>query len=299
MTKRLILLLSIPFLFGNCAHDTPGSESGNRVQEVTPHARANISSSVVGTETSNPIAIHPDHAPLDTSSSANETSEKNEHSLGKLVDMKSPSPAPDTFSDNLNGWELTSDEDGVKTYTKKESENSIIAFRGEKIIQVPIQKIATILNSLEYRKEWVDSKSENRIIDGAHTLNRIEYSRAHVPWPFQDRDFLFRAKVTIGHSPTSMLISMNSVEDSREPPHAGIVRGEIFHSYYFLTDVSDGKTPATRVVLEIAADPKGSIPSWLVNLTQKKWPHRTLLAIDKCASQADLKISPEVTAAFQ
>ncbi len=210
------------------------------------------------------------------------------------------SKKPHAFSvDDLSGWNLIDDEDGVKTYVSKESQNGIIALRGETVMPVPIKKLATILNTIEHRKEWVNALSESRIVEGEHTLNRIEYSRAHVPWPFQDRDFLFRAKVTVTKSPPSMLIAMSSIEDSRVPPRDGIVRGEIFHSYYFLTDVTVGDKVATRVVVEIAADPKGAIPSWLVNATQKRWPHQTLLAMSKGASKPDLQVAPEVDEVFR
>ena len=91
---------------------------------------------------------------------------------------------------------------------------------------------------------------------------------------------------------------MNSIEDSREPPHPGVVRGEILHAYYFLRDVSTADVPATQVIVEIAADPKGSIPSWIVNLTQKNWPNNTLHALEKVATREDLFITPEIRQFF-
>ena len=55
-----------------------------------------------------------------------------------------------------------------------------------------------------------------------------------------------------------------------------------------------GATPQTQVVIEMALDPKGAIPMWMVNLTQKKWPHNTLLALKKISSREDLVVPKEI-----
>ncbi len=91
---------------------------------------------------------------------------------------------------------------------------------------------------------------------------------------------------------------MSSVDDQREPPHPGIVRGTLLHANYFLRDVSTSRGRATDVLVEIAADPKGSIPSWIVNLTQKNWPNKTLRALGKISEREDLLIAQEIKEFF-
>jgi hypothetical protein len=76
------------------------------------------------------------------------------------------------------------------------------------------------------------------------------------------------------------------------------VRGTILHAYYFLQDASTAQAQATKVIVEIAADPRGSIPSWIVNLTQKNWPTHTLHALEKVSSRDDLVIAPEIREFF-
>jgi hypothetical protein len=129
-------------------------------------------------------------------------------------------------------------------------------------------------------------------------VDRIEYVRSKVPWPFQDRDFVLQVQVQVAQAPYSIFIKMNSVVDFREPPHPGVVRGNLLHAYYFLRDESNSKGPATKVVVEIAADPKGSIPSWIVNLTQKHWPNNTLHSLEKVSVRENLVIAPEIKEFF-
>ncbi len=48
------------------------------------------------------------------------------------------------------------------------------------------------------------------------------------------------------------------------------------------------------MIVEIHADPKGSVPKWLVNLFQKGWPRNTIEGIRKQAAKADVKEHPVV-----
>jgi hypothetical protein len=211
---------------------------------------------------------------------------------------KNNTPTRTEFKTNLNRWELLSDDDGVKTYREINPAGDIVSFRGEALLHASIENLAAVLNTPELRKEWVDSLADTHTIEKRNMLDRIEYIRSKVPWPFQDRDFVFRVQVQVEQSPYSMFIKMNSVDDHREPPHPGVVRGNLLHAYYFLRDESTSQATATKVVVEIAADPKGSIPSWIVNLTQKKWPNNTLHSLEKVSNREDLFVAPEIKEFF-
>jgi hypothetical protein len=171
-------------------------------------------------------------------------------------------------------------------------------FRGEALLHASIEKLAAVLNTPELRKEWVDSLADTHTIEKRSMMDRTEYVRSKVPWPFQDRDFVFRVQIQVAQSPYSIFIMMNSIDDAREPPRPGAVRGSILHAYYLLRDASTPQVTATRVVVEIAADPKGSIPSWIVNLTQKRWPNNTLHSLEKISRREDLVIAPEIKEFF-
>jgi hypothetical protein len=200
----------------------------------------------------------------------------------------------DDFVANPKIWELIFDTDGIKTYREINPAGDIVSFRGEALLRASIENLAAVLNTPELRKEWVDSLVDTHTIEKRSVFDRIEYVRSKVPWPFHDRDFVFRVQVRVTQSPYSVYIKMNSVDDQREPPRLGIVRGILLHAHYFLRDASTSQGPATEVVVEIAADPKGSIPSWIVNLVQKNWPNNTLRALEKVSTRRDLFIAPEI-----
>jgi len=189
---------------------------------------------------------------------------------------------------DLIQWKLIADEDGIQSYEKIKSNSGLVAFRGEILIPAPLKKVATILSTEALEKEWVDSYVESKIISQKNEYEHIEYDQTKVPWPFQNRDFVFNVIGKVNVSPPTMLILMKSVVDPAAPPISGIVRGEIVHSYYYLKEMLG--THATKMVVEMEVDPKGAIPMWLVNLSQKGWPHNTLAAIKKLCLRKDIPV---------
>lgn len=189
-------------------------------------------------------------------------------------------------------WKLIDDEDGIQTYEKIKSGSGLVAFRGEILIPAPLKKVSTILVNDSLQKDWVDSFVETKNLSVINEFEHIEYNQTKVPWPFQNRDFVFHVKAKVHAQPPTMLITMKSVEDKSAPPRDGIVRGEIVHSYYYLKEVNGLR--ATKMVVEMEVDPKGAIPMWLVNLSQKGWPHNTLAAVKKLSLKEDIAVLPKL-----
>jgi hypothetical protein len=137
---------------------------------------------------------------------------------------------------------------------------------------------------------------DGRNVSEKSEFEYVQYSQTKVPWPFQNRDFVFNAYAKIDTEPNTMLLVMDSIEDPAMPPMSGVVRGEIQQSYYYLKELSGLR--ATRLVVEMKVDPKGVIPLWLVNLSQKRWPHNTLYAIKKLALKDEVKTLPRLENIF-
>ena len=60
-----------------------------------------------------------------------------------------------------------------------------------------------------------------------------------------------------------------------------------------------GPDPRTQIIVEMALNPMGAIPLCMVNLTQKRWPHNTLLGLKKLALKADLVVPKEIEDYFK
>src|SRR5207237_1192006 len=68
-------------------------------------------------------------------------------------------------------------------------------------------------------------------------------------------------------------------ENDPAAPNTGYVRGELINSRFVLTSLEGGTK--TSLLAEIHADPKGSVPKWIVNMFQRSWPKDTFSGIKK------------------
>lgn len=201
------------------------------------------------------------------------------------------------FKVDLTQWKLIADEAGVQTYEKAKSNSGLVAFRGETLIPAPLKKIVTVMSQDSLQKEWIDAFVEGKLLSQVSPLERVEYTQTKVPWPFQNRDFVFDALTKLNAKPATALIEMKSILDPLMPPREGIVRGEMIRCFYYFKEIPT--TNVTKMVVEMEVDPKGAIPMWLVNLSQKGWPQNTLLALKKLSIRNDIQVLPELEKFFE
>ena len=75
---------------------------------------------------------------------------------------------------------------------------------------------------------------------------------------------------------------IQSVEDQTKPVDDCCVRAQAYGTYYrFEAIPGENKT---KVEVEVHTNPKGMLPSWLVNMIQKNWPKKTLNGLIREAS---------------
>jgi hypothetical protein len=185
-----------------------------------------------------------------------------------------------------DGWEEISNSDGILCHRKSVPGSSLVAFRGEAMIDAPIAKVAQVLSDTPRKLDWIARIVEAKNIRTISDMERIEYNHTGAPWPVKDRDFVFHAKVDVDKANRRLLVRIKSQEDPAMPEQDCCVRGSLNNSLYTLTSVEGGKR--THVAVEIHADPKGSLPSWVVNLIQKGWPSKTLAGIRRQVAKPDV-----------
>jgi len=195
-------------------------------------------------------------------------------------------------------WELIAEDEGVKAWRMEIEGSDVVAFRGETTMNAPIAKVASVLDDTSRKTEWVHNAIEAKNVKQISEWERIEYNRTKSPVPLfvNDRDFLFHAKVTLRLSEKQIVIDLKSVEDGAMPERDDAVRGHLLNSRYILSSLENDTK--TRVQVEIHADPRGSLPKWMVNLFQKAWPSRTLRGIALQVAKPDLKDHEKVKLAF-
>ena len=182
-------------------------------------------------------------------------------------------------------WEFADEDDGVKSWRKNEPNSKVTGFAGEVIIDASVAKIAWVIRDNEHRTKWVDRLKHSRVLEIRGPRERIIYQHFGLPWPIADRDYVYSAKMA--WEGEKLAFNLESTTSEKSPKTKG-VRAQLTRCIYHLTPVSDTRT---HVRVEVHTDPKGKLPSWLVNLIQKSWPIKTLKGIRRMTKEPYAKLA--------
>ena len=170
-------------------------------------------------------------------------------------------------------------------YETKVPGSDVVAFKGRGVINQPVVKIASVLLDGKHAREWVGHLEESHTIRRISPMEYIQYNHIGTPFVMKDRDFVVRITIDVLPEKRAVHVHYKSTADPLAPP-TNYVRGEIIDSDFMLTSLE----PKTKMLLEATmhADPKGSVPKWIVNFFQKSWPGETFRSIQKRVERLDL-----------
>jgi hypothetical protein len=191
-------------------------------------------------------------------------------------------------------WELFDEEDGVRCYRRDVPGSDVVALRGEGFIAAPITRVASVLADRKRSTEWIDRLVRTKVLRELSETESINWNHIKTPTPLKDRDFVFKTMIKTDPAKKKVIFSYHSVTDKAAPETDHYVRGSFKSGKFELTVVDrtnkDGtKTRGTQVVAEVIVDPRGSVPTFIVNMVQKSWPHKTLTALRKQVAKPDIK----------
>lgn len=194
------------------------------------------------------------------------------------------------FAEVPEGWDLVGTTNGVEVARKKMEGKASFAFRGEATTDVSIATLATILTDETTSSKWVDMMLSSEVIKTYDSSTTLLHQKYDIPWPMDDRDYVFKKKVKFDSSSKVVTVHLFSVEDPLVPTQEGFVRAEGEKTLWTFEALPSGKT---KIIVEVITDPKGSMPDWLVNSVQEDWPHKTINALLGYAKNETVKAHPK------
>lgn len=185
----------------------------------------------------------------------------------------------------LAAWEKVGDEAGVAVYRREVPGSAFLAVKGTGLVEAPVRTVALVLLDDEHAAEWVDSLAEARVVRVISATEYIEYNHASMPLVVSDREFITDVSMHVDRAARTVLIRSVPAEEP-SIPRTKIVRG-LLDATYLLESVDGGAH--TRLTVEIASDPRGWLPGWLVNFFQRDWARETIEGIRRQCRKRDLK----------
>ena len=196
------------------------------------------------------------------------------------------------YASGKGKWEFVSSNNGVRVYRKQVPGSSVMAFRGVMTANIHIGKVISTYANTNLRKDWVDRWDADAELDVRSATERTFWIKFGLPWPVTDRDYVLHLKANFNFDKKVFTARLNSVRHPKKPKLDCCVRGKAFGTYYKFTAIPG--TNKTKLFVEVHTDPRGMLPSWLVNLIQKDWPRKTLVSLVKRSRRGDIKVHPAV-----
>jgi len=190
------------------------------------------------------------------------------------------------------GWTEFADSRGVRSFYKEMEGTKVLAMKGVGDLDVPLSKILGVILDGSKSTEWVDMLVKYDDVRQSDTVT-VEMQRYDMPWPIWDREFVLRRTDTFDAANHRVSVHYKSVEDPHFPLSSDAVRGVDSGSFWTFQALPGGRT---HIEIEVFVDPRGEIPSWLVNAIQKAWPRNTFDALRARALKPDVKDDPRVVA---
>jgi len=145
------------------------------------------------------------------------------------------------------------------------------------MVEATLSQIVTILKDAENHHNWVFLSKSAKIVDVTDDFNWKYYSYTDVPWPASNRDYYTNAILKQNDIDYTVTISSKAIPDFA-PKLNDCVRIQYIESLWTLNPIGNG---SVFIKFELAIDPGGNIPAWIVNLAVTKGPFSTMNGLIK------------------
>lgn len=183
-------------------------------------------------------------------------------------------------------WEEIHRDELVTVYKKDVQGSDVLAVKGVGTLDAPFAKVVSVVLDAPSRSKWMEQVESVEILKVVSPTERIAYWHLSPPWPIRDRDLVIRETIEIDKAAKRLTLRMQSIEDPAYPPHPDRIRAELFDASFVASPVDGGTR--TAMVAESHADPKGSIPKWVVNIYQKDMPTKSIRRMLKRANEPEI-----------
>ena len=183
---------------------------------------------------------------------------------------------PIVLAKTPSGWENIGVTDSISVARKKIEGRNVFAFRGETTTDVPVSQLLAVLSDETLSPKWVDMMISSDVIKTYPSGDTVLHQKYDVPWPLDDRDYVFQKSVSIDQKAKKVIVRLQSADESLAPPTDDYIRAEGERTFWSFEVLPNGQT---SVIVEVMTDPKGSMPDWLVNSVQQDWPHKSITAL--------------------
>ena len=209
-----------------------------------------------------------------------------------LIPLPFQLEASDKFFQSKGSWVPISEKEGIKVFKMELSNSPLLALKAHGTIKASIESLLYIFRDVKGSLEWAPRLEERKILKNISESEAIVYEVRKLPWPCLRRDLILHNKLHFDKNKKALVLVTKSVTDfPNDPKPEDMVRAHLSHSAITMKPISDKET---NVEVTIHVDPRGQIPSWIVNLIQKNWPYRFIKGMETRSFSITPTLGPEL-----
>lgn len=192
-----------------------------------------------------------------------------------------------------DGWKVLYEKDQIKVEAKKDNQTKLLMFRAQGILQAPLDSIMANLRDVNTSTEWQPQLIMRKEMVTISDVRAITLSENDVPWPFSNRTLLLDNELKFSPDQLGFIVISESTKDQemikKFPVESGKVMAEMIKGVMTLKY----KGPKESfVAFDLMVDPKGHIPTFVVNIFTKEVPFKFLKSLEKRANTHPMKLNP-------
>jgi hypothetical protein len=181
-------------------------------------------------------------------------------------------------------WTLAKESDGIKVYTRFETNSVWKSFKGEVTFKAPIEKVCSMLGNYKNNDWWDKAITDIKVL-GYEKNKYVQYYMVYnTPWPFSHRDIVTETTITYDTVSGVRVYSAKPLLN-KVPEKSNLVRVKEYKQKWIVQQVDKGYV---HVTFEGSINPGGNIPSWLYNMVITETPMKMLHSLREKALSGKL-----------
>ena len=169
-------------------------------------------------------------------------------------------------------WKLERDKDGIKVYTRDSDKSAFDEFRATMQLNQSIHSFVAVMRDVESLHEWAYNVKNARPLKMMGDSLQYYYSEVSIPFPFTDRDGIYRNRYTWKSDSSLLIIDIDILPDYIEKVE-DLVRIPFGKGFWRVKVFGETRIDIT---FQMVVDPGGSVPSWMANMFVNETPTYTL-----------------------
>lgn len=171
-------------------------------------------------------------------------------------------------------WDLVKENEGVKVYTRTNEVMSFKEFKASMIVKAKIEDFVSVLFDVDGLSSWGYNISEAKLLERPNDTIQIYYAVAKAPWPYKDRDGIYKNTLNWDKSNRSLTVEIELLEDER-----ALNKSFVRMDGYGFWRVKEVSANELKIDFQMQVDPGGSIKAWLANMFVTDSPFQTMTGI--------------------